>query len=310
MSYVESLASHGEALGITPGSTSYFSAPSEELDPTLFTDTSLDTWVKEGILGILFDYLATSFKSPHLWVSAWLAGSAVSYQWEASRSPGDLDCLVGINYPVFRRENPGYSGMSSSEIAGMLNEDFSSDIMSKTSNWHGYELTYYVNQQSNIVDINPYAAYDLIHDTWTVPPSKSVAPPYSRIWDAKAASDATLGQTIMKRYATSLNDVRNASNPAYRLNAERNLKESVSQGVALYDDIHHGRRLAFSKTGSGYSDYNNYRWQAGKRSGVIPALRSLKNLHNTAVQEDQQEVYGMTLPSHTDLIRRAATRGL
>lgn len=310
MSYVESLASRGETLGIHPGSTSYFSAPSDTLDPQLFSGGLLNPWVKEGVLSFLFDYLATNFNSPHMWTSAWLAGSGVSYQWEASRNPGDLDCLVGINYVSFRRENPAYAGVSDAEIADMLNEAFHSNIMSKTSNWNGYELTYYVNQQSNILDINPYAAYDLIHDSWTVPPSKSSTPPYSRIWDTKASSDTSMGHAIIKRYSSALNDVKNASNPAHRANAERTLKEAVSQGVALYDDIHRSRKNAFSKTGAGYSDYNNYRWQAGKRSGLIPALRTLKNLHNAAVNEEQQELYGMTLPSHNDLVRRAATRGL
>lgn len=310
MSYIDSLVKHGVALGVTPGQTSYFSTPSDTLDPKLFSNDQLNPWVREGVLSILFDYLATKFNSPRNWVSAWLAGSGVSYQWEASRSPGDLDCLVGINYVLFRRDNPDYSGMSDGEIASVMNEGFSEEIMPRTSDWHGYELTYYVNEQSDIRDINPYAAYDLINDSWTVQPNKSQVSPYSKIWDVKSASDTSLGSSILKRYESSLRDLSSATNPAHRVNAERTLKEAVSQGVALYDDIHHGRRLAFSKTGSGYSDYNNYRWQAGKRSGIVPALRKLKDMHRAAIQESDMSTYGVNLPSSADLIRRTVTRGL
>lgn len=159
-------------MNIVPGSTSYFSAPSSELDPKLFQGMELESWVRTGILSLLFDYLARHFSNPHQWTKAWLAGSGVSYQWEASREPGDLDCLVGIDYVSFRRSNTDYAGYSDAEIASMFNEGFNEDLMPNTRNWEGYELTFYVNPQSDIKDINPYAAYDLIGNFWTVEPEK------------------------------------------------------------------------------------------------------------------------------------------
>lgn len=306
MSYVEAFANNAEALGVTPGATSYFSAPSETLDPKLFANNALAPWAREGVLDILFEYLGTHYNNPHKWTHAWLAGSGVSYQWEAAREPGDLDCLVGIEYVQFRQANPDYAGLSNNEIAQMFNEGFSDEIMPETSNWHGYELTYYVNPQTNIENINPYAAYDLIHDSWTVPPTKNAAPPYSKMWDAKIQHDAELGKTVLDRYSAALNDIKNTSNPAYRTNAEAKLKEAISQGVALFDDIHSGRKIAFSKTGAGYADFHNYRWQAGKRSGIIPALRQLKNYHKQALEQTAEETYGISLPSSSDLIRRTA----
>lgn len=291
-------------MNIVPGSTSYFSAPSSELDPKLFQGMELESWVRTGILSLLFDYLARHFSNPHQWTKAWLAGSGVSYQWEASREPGDLDCLVGIDYVNFRRYNTDYAGYSDAEVASMFNEGFNSELMPKTRNWEGYELTFYVNQQSDIKDINPYAAYDLIGNVWTVSPERNPQPPYSRAWEQRSVRDEETAKEMVSRYNSALEEVKRATNPAHRLNAERKLQLAAEQAVTLYDDIHAGRKVAFSRIGSGYSDFNNYRWQAGKRSGIIQALRSIKELKDASQKQNQLQTYGVELPDADTLIRR------
>lgn len=286
-----------EALGITPGATSYFSAPADSLDPKLFGDGNiLTSSIREEILDILFDYLGTRYVAPHKWTRVWLAGSGVSYQWKADREPGDLDCLVGIDYIIFRQNNPSYTGVSDLEISKMFNEDFANDLMPKTSNWHGYELTFYVNPQTDIKNINPYAAYDLVNDEWTVAPTKNAAPPYSRMWEQKVQEDAKLVSKIVKRHQTAQTLLQNAPHEAARVNAEVMLKESKAQASALFNEIHSGRKIAFSKVGGGYSDFHNYRWQAGKRSGIIQALKNIKD-YNKDVE----------FPSSDTLIRRIVT---
>jgi hypothetical protein len=72
----------------------------------------------------------------------------------------------------------------------------------------------------------------------------------------------------------------------------------------LYDDLHSGRKVAFSQIGSGYADYNNYRWQAGKRSGVVQALRTIKDERTEAEKIQQLHTYGIELPDVSALIRR------
>lgn len=291
-------------MNIVPGSTSYFSAPSSELDPKLFQGTELQPWVRTGVLSLLFDYLARHFSNPHQWTKAWLAGSGVSYQWEASREPGDLDCLVGIDYVNFRRFNTDYAGYSDAEVASTFNEGFNSELMPHTKNWEGYELTFYVNEQSDIRDINPYAAYDLIGNFWTVSPDKNPQPPYSNAWEQRSIRDEETAKEMLSRYTAALEEVRGASNPAHRINAERKLQLAADQAITLYDDIHAGRKTAFSKIGSGYSDFNNYRWQAGKRSGIIQALRSIKELKDSQEKQGQLQTYGVELPTADTLIRR------
>lgn len=295
---------YGYAPSITPGSTSYFSTPSDELDPKLFQGDRLNSWVKTGILSMLFDYLGKHYTNPHIWTHVWLAGSGVSYQWEASREPGDLDCLVGIDYINFRSSNPEFTGYSDQEIAATFNEGFNEDLMPKTRNWEGYELTYYVNPQSDIRDINPYAAYDLTTDSWTVTPEKNPQPPYSRAWEQRTQRDYDTAEEMLKRYSDALMELQNSTNPAYRINAERKLNHAAEQAIAFYDDIHANRHIAFSKSGAGYADFNNYRWQAGKRSGVIQALREIKEQYARKEASKQKETYGVELPKANTLIRR------
>ena len=289
---------------IKPGSTSYFSTPAAGLDPKLFMGKDLKPWVYEGILDILFSYLGKNFNNPYNWTRAWLAGSGISYQWSAQRTPGDLDCLVGIDYVTFRKSNPEYTGFSNQEIAAMLNERFSADIMPTTRNWEGYELTYYVNPQSDIRDINPYAAYDLIARTWTVEPEANPQPPYSRDWEQRTMRDADMASEVLKRYSDALTELRSSRNDAYRINAEKRLRLAQDQAIAIYDEIHKGRKIAFSQIGSGYSDFNNYRWQAGKKSGIVQALRSIKDQRTSEMTESQKELYGVELPTPDVLIRR------
>ena len=73
----------------------------------------------------------------------------------------------------------------------------------------------------------------------------------------------------------------------------------------MFEDIHHGRKAAFSQSGQGYLDYSNYRWQAGKSSGGVQALKKLKDLSKKTRQEFESQTYGMELPDARVLIRRA-----
>jgi hypothetical protein len=293
-----------KAPGIAPGATSYFSAPAAELDPRLFQGESLRITMRDGILEILFNSLGRNFSDPYTWTRAWLAGSGVSYQWQAARQPGDLDCLVGIEYVKFRQSNPEYAGFSNQEIASMFNERFNAEIMPNTRNWEGYELTFYVNPATDIREINPYAAYDLIADAWTVKPEHNPQPPFSRDWEQKAQRDHDMAVEILDRYNSAINDLRGAPNDAYRINAERKLRLAQDQAVAFYDDVHHGRNIAFSQIGTGYADFHNYRWQAGKKSGAIQALRTIKDQRDSLEKKSQKELYGIELPTTATLIRR------
>jgi hypothetical protein len=301
------LGINAQPVNIQGGSTSYFSPPSQELDPTLFDGLNLKGWVRNGIQQLLFGFLNETYRHPDLWAHVWIAGSAVSYQWEAAREPGDLDVLIGVDYIQFRRAHPEYSGLSDVEISKMLNEDFREHLQPDTENWNGFEVTFYVNPgATDIKTINPYAAYDLTHNEWTVVPSKEGAP-HMNVWDELAKIDLTKATDIVSRYTQAITKLQSATNDAARRNAEFAMQSALMQGSALFEDIHYGRKLAFSTTGKGYADYFNYRWQAGKKYGTVPALRKMSEYWSAYKAQQADETYGIELPDTQTLIRRAAT---
>lgn len=305
MDFYETLARQAEPVSLEPSETSYFSAPGAGLDPRLFRDGKIIPSVRSSIIRILFEHLSNHYYSPEAYTTVWLAGSGVSYQWSAARLPADLDCLVGINYLMFRQSNPQYKALSDKQIADMFNDDFRKSLHPLTNNFLGaYELTFYVNVKSDIRQIKPYAAYSLTNDDWTVTP-ETKAPPRNKAIEQRVAKDTSLTSDILSRYSSALTAITGATNNTARRNAEAALKLAVEQGVALFDEIHKGRSYAFSPSGAGYMDPSNYRWQAGKEAGTIQALRKLKDISLKGKKEFEAQTYGMELPDVNTLIRRA-----
>ena len=305
MDLYAALAKQAIPVALEPSETSYFSAPGAGLDPRLFRDNKFVPSVRSAILRILFDHLRNHYYNPEGYTSVWIAGSGVSYQWTAARTPADLDCLVGINYLMFRQSNPEYKALSDKQIADMFNEDFRKDLHPATSNFlDAYELTFFVNVKSDIRQIKPYAAYSLTNDDWTVQPEVK-APPRNKMVEQKVARDVSMTTDILSRYSAALTAIGSAPTDTARRNAEAALKLAVEQGVALFDEIHKGRTYAFSPSGLGYTDPSNYRWQAGKEAGSIQALRKLKDIATKSKKDFEAQTYGMQLPDVNTLIRRA-----
>ncbi len=304
MNYYDALVAQAKPVSVAQSETSYFSTPASGLDPRLFRDGKLIPAVRSAVLRILFDHLKRHYYNPEAYVHAWLAGSGVSYQWTAARNPADLDCLLGVNYLQFRQANQQYKGLSDKEIAAMFNQDFRELNKANQNFLEAFELTFYVNVQSDIKAIKPYAAYSLTNDDWTVQPEIK-KPPVNRMWDRKVAQDNSMASEIIDRYTKALNDIQMATTDVARRNAESALKLAVDQGAMLFEDIHQGRKYAFSPSGGGYADIHNYRWQAGKSSGVIQALRQLKDISSETKKVFESRTYGMELPDASTLIRRS-----
>lgn len=307
MSLSKTLSANAVPVSVEPSETSYFSNPQAGLDPRLFRGNQLIGSVRDGVLNVLFEHLNKHYYNPQAYVHVWLAGSAVSYQWAANRTPADLDCLVGVDYIAFRQSNPDYKLLSDKEIASMFNDDFRTALHPITEEYLGaFELTFYVNVITDIRTIKPYAAYSLTDDDWTVEPQQ-VSLVTGRDWEQRVTRDKNMAVEILSRYSNALDSIGSATNESTRLNAEATLKLAVDQGAALFEDIHHGRGNAFSPGGQGYLDYANYRWQAGKASGVVQALKQLKDISKKTRQEFESQTYGMELPDVNVLIRRALT---
>lgn len=307
MNYYEALRSSAKDVEITPGQTSYFSVSDKDLDPRLFRNGKLVPEVRDGVLVLLYNHLQLGYNEPSAWTTVWLAGSGVSYNWSASRQPADLDCLVGINYVQFRQSNQEYKGWSDREIASEITRGFKNELHPRTGNFmDAFELTYYANPESDITRLKPYSAYCVTTDSWTVPPEHLEAV-NNPDWAKAVDIDVDMAKQVVDRYTAALTTIRTSSNPAVLRNAEVALRHAVSQGAALFDDIHEKRGAAFSESGEGYNDFNNYRWQAGKQTGIVQAMRKLKEAHTNAESIFATETYGVELPDVDTLIRRAST---
>ena len=306
MSYYKAILRHNYPVDIQRSETSYFSPSALGLDPRLFHKDHLLPSVRDSILSALLTTLSSRFHGAELWTHAWLAGSGVSYHWAAHRDPADLDCLVGITYPVFRQMNQNYAGLSDKEIAAEVNDVLSSQLHPQTENYLGaFDLTFYANVKSNIIDIKPYAAYSLTDDRWVVEPKKD-AIARRPDWDQVVHNDIQQAYQITDRYRKHLQDLKMAPHDAARRNAEIGLLNVTQQGAALFDEIHEGRSHAFSATGEGYEDFTNYRWQAGKEAGIIQALKKLKDATKSIKGDRTSDSYGIDLPDASTLVRRAA----
>ena len=308
MDLYESLLADAQPVYVTPQSTSYFSPSETILDPRLFRSNKIIPAVRDGILATLFGFLEQTYTSAPSWALVWLAGSGVSYQWSAHRDPGDLDCLIGIDYIAFRQSNESFKGLSNQEIASMLNEHMRVDLWPTTEKYlDSFELTFYINAQSDIRKIQPYAAYSLTTDDWTVVPTGdhgNTKPPKG--WELKVNRDRSMASDIVMRYQIALGELMAAQNDAARRNAESKMTLALGQATALFEDIHKTRSQAFSESGKGYSDYANYRWQYGKEMGVVPALKEMREYQEKIRKIIEHTLYGQEMPTPATLVRRAA----
>jgi hypothetical protein len=296
---------------VTPGASGYFSAPAECLDPRLFDGDRIRPEVRSFLLDTLYGFWAARYRKPQRWSTVWLAGSGISYQWQADRGNGDLDVLIGIDWPDFFAANPDFRGLSAAEISDRLNAEFHAQLWPKTADWHGFEVTFYVNATAtDIRQINPYAAYNLTDDTWTVRPPLVAADPRSAVpADYQKAFEAERGraETLVGRYRAykAQADALPPATPAWH-NALSGLEMVAREAGDLFDAIHLGRRQAFGPGGSGYGDFYNYRWQAHKAAGTVQALRQIRSVHENARSAQAVDIYGRRLATADEVRTQAA----
>lgn len=303
MTFYEKLAQKATHVQAHESSTSYFSEPDATLDPFLFDGDHMRASVRNALLSLFHSFWRSRWSNHESWSTVWIAGSGASYQWSASRDPGDLDVLVGVDFLGCRKANPEVAGLSDAEIASEMNREFREHLAPRTATWHGYEVTWYVNEGGyDIRNLNPYAAYNVSEDEWTVRPDPHPHPGSSPLAD----EDTARAESILGRYNKALDDVDMVINPGLRLNAEITLRAAATEAVGLFDEIHEGRHAAFEGDGLGYADPANARWQQGKASGAIQALKSIKEHVTSAQEDDEVQTYGVHIMNAHDALVRSA----
>jgi len=272
------------------GASSYFSRPSNILDPNLFEGEHLRPDVRDTILRIYMDYMGRNYNNPQHWSMVWLAGSGISFQWAASRGNGDLDVLFGIDYSEFVTANPDYMYFDRHEIAEMITSDLRKNLWPVTAHTYfgmgEYELTFFLNDsveagENSIVHIHPYAAYNLTKDQWTVKPPNLGDEPgnaYPDTYYVQAEANKEAAEALVGRYNTLNSEGANVypGSPQH-VNNVRHKALVRAEAENLFDALHLGRKMAFSNQGEGYGDFYNFQWQHAKQHGVINALNEIIN---------------------------------
>jgi hypothetical protein len=282
-------------LTIIPGESGYFSKPTETLDPYLFEGTHLKPDVRTRLINLLLDYLDSRYRDANSWTRIWLAGSGISYQWSAARGNGDLDVLFGLDYDKFVQSNPRFAYDTREEIAEQIDADLRTNLWPSTAyisfpltdddlyNYNHYEVTFFLNPgvgagKEDIMNIHPYAAYDLTQDEWTTKPAKSGSPVFQHPEEFARAADLNIQttQAIVDRYnAVQREEAQTLPGSPYAVNAAAHKRLIVEEARNLLDSIHLGRRAAFTGNGEGYGDYYNYQWQRAKQDGLVMALNNI-----------------------------------
>ncbi|MFL4491813.1 hypothetical protein ACJ6WD_11235 [Streptomyces sp. VTCC 41912] len=297
------------------GASGYFSSPADHLDPNLFIGDHIIFDVRKWLLNTLYEFWGTRYNGAGQWSEVWLAGSGISYQWAADRGNGDLDVLIGVDFSAFGWYNPDYAGMTSQEIADLFDEELKAelwpDIATTQIGDRVYEVTYYVNPNSReIKNINPYAAYSLTRDEWTVRPPELPANPrdlYSDDFKDAADRDTTEAHRLVTAYNATAEEMQHSpQGGGHWVTLGSQLKTIVAQAAQLFDDIHLGRRAAFAPGGSGYGDFANYRWQAAKESGAVEMLRSIKDVQVATHHQVERDAWGQPISDAQLALRNAA----
>lgn len=287
------------------GASGYFSTPDVGLDPHLFDGQTLRPAVRQTILSLLYDFWKGRYNLPKRWSTVWLAGSGASHQWGAEREtagPGDLDILIGVDFLEFRRANPQFQGFADTMMAAQMNKEMHDQLWPTTAAFdfggRSYEVTFYINPGAqDIRAISPYAAFDVSHGRWTVPPIELPADwgpeKLPGDWWTKFSRDAEYGRQLIDQYNAHAEEMdRHPAGSPHWWNATSALRDTTEQALAFFDEIHGGRKAAFLGGGKGFLGFENARWQAGKASGIIDALRAIKSTHDEARRAANKALYG------------------
>lgn len=310
---LEKALRHTTIPDFSSGASGYFSKPQLNLDPALFEGDTVRPKVSEHVCRTLFRFWkGRGYHSPEAWATVWLAGSGITYQWAGDRGNGDLDTIIGIDWPVFYEYNPHWGHVGIGQVTEALDNELRQRLWPRTAHTQfgdrSYELTYYVNQDAtDIRTINPYAAYNLSTNTWTVRPPEYTAfsdDPGTPTWHAYSDRDKDLADNVWSTVVAGLEALRTVG--VNRENILMYIEDAVNQGVRLLEDIHGSRRNAFGPQGHGYMDFNNWRWQMAKKNGLVAVLGAIEQAKEAATEAAERSLYGGPLVAADQILMRAA----
>lgn len=221
----------------------YWGPNSDHNDQRLFDGDHLRPEVSHDVMARVGSSLSR-YKGWPTWTKVYFAGSEAA-TWEPFN--GDFDILIGIDWPVFRKDNPKVTG-TDAVIAQEMTDDLwhhtnVKDFYFDLDDGHRvgpFDRTFFVNPVAwDIKAIHPYAAYDVSDDTWAVKPLRVPT-------DWSAAS-------LPESYWTYAEAMAKAVRAIGTLPAE----ERHRMAANLWEEIHTHRSDAFADGGHGLYDLAN-----------------------------------------------------
>ena len=296
------------------GTSGFWSQPESGLDPRLIDPKTCDVRddVRKETLDTLYNFWREIYDDPEQWSTVWIAGSALSHQYTEHEQP-DLDVLIGVDYPKFYADNPGYRGLSKKALSDKFNDEFRSILDMQTLNFMGeFEATFYVNPgATDIRSINPYAAYNLSDDEWTVEPID-----VPQQWDPRSQfptewwqmldTEVNNASTLVDQYSALADRVKSSKiGSIQQTSSVVQLRKIIDRATGMFTDIHSKRKMAFSPNGKGFLDFYNLRWQVHKKAGTVKALHDIATLSKGAKEHEMSTLYGGPIDSPETALLKA-----
>jgi hypothetical protein len=130
---------------------------------------------------------------------------------------------------------------------------------------------------------------------------------YPKEWWDYVHDERRLADSLIQRYNHVQGGLgtQQPGSPGWSTGSSQ-LQVIADQIASLYDDIHTGRRAAFSEQGEGYGDFANFRWQAAKKFGTAQGLHAVWAARHSGQSNYETASYGAPIGTAAETLRTAA----
>lgn len=255
-------------LGFVPREARY-TAPRERLfgrtyglDTRIWEDERLKEPVRTDIMASFDAFCARhGYVGHETWAKVVFFGSQAS-TWTSKtlRGNNDFDLSIGLHYPHFRENNPSFRNTADDQIATELTQQMHAELNDPQKRFPGIEgvwdQTWFCNLLGwSIEKIRPYAAWDVVTETWIVRPPDLPDWSMASFPEGQGLADEVHGIILMAEGILKMPE-------PYR----------TQNGSALWEFVHRNRSDAFGPQGEGWWDARNAVEKALSQKGLMQEL--------------------------------------
>lgn len=255
-------------LGFIPREARY-TAPRERLfgrtyglDTRIWEDERLKEPVRTDIMASFDAFCARhGYVGHEIWAKIVFFGSqASSWTSKTLRGNGDFDLSIGIDYATLRATVPGFERGTDAEIADVFTRQMHAELNDPQKRFPGIEgvwdQTWFANLHGwDIRQIRPYAAWDVVTETWIVRPPDLPDWSMASFPEGQGLADEVHGIILMAEGILKMPE-------PYR----------TQNGSALWEFVHSNRSDAFGPQGEGWWDARNAVEKALDQKGLMQEL--------------------------------------